>query len=1141
MTEPLGRGLCGSLSTRVDHEILELRRENVALRRARYSVGRQLLRATVVGRTVVEFLFLYCVVLTVVLLGEWTVSRYIPCRIPRYSDTFEPGFLKDLGSYFIAGQIGVLAIVSVAVAVVTLLSERADGASVNTDIRLYYVESYSYELSISGVALLLVITFQLFWPLHHVLNVIGIACGDDWFKLALSAIHALWFGVNLLLFLQFITTTLRFVEPSTREGLRERYSANEVIPRDAKARLLRFLFFNAPAHLFGSEDLKEGPGITFGYGSSRSDGAMAELTTTFRAPTRLVDVRLRPLRWALSRWQKRLRQRPKSRAQFGQSLWDGHLTVTPNFDSVLDGQCDLVLRRGDVALTGLEKWVIRRCFRFAPVSSRVDDMPTPDNFLERLVDKLVRQIEQTTATGFRAALDEVIRYHRFILATQNTKDAAGNAFNLAEVGGYISRPDADWVRQYRRAFSAAVDKIGSDTFFVDRLSNLTSRLVPEDGLNVSQRVLQTLLELGIHEVVSLEDWVTRRAVIGTAVEPGTSPGLAGSDKRAYENVLIGFVGGWETLAQTLISSLALSRRPSTADVAAQWDAFCKGFPVFQTHLHFAAYFLAAAVWNNDALGADRLRDLLLRWLQPFYANLQASYMFGNTLLLTPDLTTRDWPTVHAEVAARMRFRQEAALPGPVSGLLLWELHCDVVCVSGLVALHWYASGQQPSNTAAEAAILTLRREKRPGDGSDLTSTTPKSVFRLLFDFVIRYALNPRFAEGRHSANIDGLIRLLTNLASPRMVSGRIYGAYGIEGVETLRTVLLAAMAANLPIRNDEGVAKLLDDLRTDPLFAADESVRNFIWTMQQMVQNLDQAQGNEIYAKAAHAFTRELDLAAATTRLRIVLASAVTVFETLRTERIRNAPLDESRMALVRRRMSEAVSAHGPTITCFRKYAIQKDLSGTTPTIEFVFGVMDKGVFTLPAMSALSSFEDVPTIFTDILRQKLTDVVFAELYHRPKRVVPVDVSESTKLLWQRVTAEASTVGPEPIVLVPFERIGEEISMTVALAVVGDTAAGLNVTRDASIPSGWGSGYLGTIEGIPVYGTQALTKQAILCSGKLLRAIGYGVVHGLDDIADFAFVEGADPEKSQVRLKVAQRIEWADDVFVEFNLRQQDQN
>lgn len=110
MSEPLGRGLCGSLNARVDHEIRELARDNLALRRARYSLGRRLLRTTVVGRSVAQFLLLYSAVLVVALFGEWAVSRYLPCRLPKYSDTFEPGFLKDLGSYLIAGQIGILAL-----------------------------------------------------------------------------------------------------------------------------------------------------------------------------------------------------------------------------------------------------------------------------------------------------------------------------------------------------------------------------------------------------------------------------------------------------------------------------------------------------------------------------------------------------------------------------------------------------------------------------------------------------------------------------------------------------------------------------------------------------------------------------------------------------------------------------------------------------------------------------------------------------------------------------------------------------------------------------------------------------------------------------------------------------------------------
>ncbi len=375
-----------------------------------------------------RFLGFYVIALLLALLCEWALNRYAPSLLPGYTGSAPRDFLKDVASYLILAQIGILSIVSVAVGVVTLLSDRQDGSSVNTDIRLYYVESYSYELAVSGIALLVVLTLQLFWPLQHILHVVGLGGRDYSFKLGLTALHALWFTFNLTLFLQFITTTLRFVEPSSREILREHYSANEVIPRDAEKRLLRALYFTAPSQIFGKQALDEGPNIAFGHEMGLGDSRISEVTMTFSRPTRLVDVRLKPVQWVLKRWQGRVRKEAPGRQRFGEPRWNAQLTIRPNFDEVLDGPCDLALRRDGVPLTRFEKWIIRRCFRFKRVSSHELDLPTPENFLEQLVDKVVNQIEESATTGFRAALADVIQYHRFILAAQNTRDEAGNVF-----------------------------------------------------------------------------------------------------------------------------------------------------------------------------------------------------------------------------------------------------------------------------------------------------------------------------------------------------------------------------------------------------------------------------------------------------------------------------------------------------------------------------------------------------------------------------------------------------------------------------------------------------------------------------------------------------------------------------------------
>ena len=614
---------------------------------------------------------------------------------------------------------------------------------------------------------------------------------------------------------------------------------------------------------------------------------------------------------------------------------------------------------------------------------------------------------------------------------------------------------------------------------------------------------------------------------------GSSTTLTGSDKRAYENVLIGFVGGWEAVAQTLISSFGIKRRPNADAASEQWSVFGKSFPVLQAHLHYVAYFLAAAVWNDDALGADRFRDLLLRWLQPFYANLQAAYLFSSTLILTPDLVTQEWTNVEAEVARRMRFHQEAAAPGPASGILLWEVYCDVICISGLVALYWYATNQQPSETAAQAAILTLRQQKRTSDGSDLTVTTPKTTFRLLFDFAIRYALNPRFVQGRYSAAIDELVSFLTNLATPRMVSGRVYGGFGIDGFETLRPVLLAVMVANLPARGDDGVATVVEDLKNDPMFQDDAAVRNFIWTMQQMVQAVSGAQEDEVFKKAAQTFSKGLDLTTATDGLRQILTSVVFAFETLRKERLRAAPLDDELMEIVRHRITEGVLARGPDIACFGGYHIGRDPSGTIAAAETEFGVVSKGSFVRPDMAGVD-FNELPKMFVQVSRDYLANLVWQGLFHRPKRIVTIDLSEGTSAFWHRVIVEAPEVGPEPIVLVPFSVLGEEIS-SAAHRLMSHGLPYFEIIRAANVPSGGGTAYLGTIEGIHVYSTHMMETSAILCSRRLLREISYGIVRGANDIVDFWLVESENPEASQVRLKFAQLIHWADYVFVEFDL------
>ncbi|MGA7713067.1 MAG: hypothetical protein WCA81_14275 [Rhizomicrobium sp.] len=121
---------------------------------------------------------------------------------------------------------------------------------------------------------------------------------------------------------------------------------------------------------------------------------------------------------------------------------------------------------------------------------------------------------------------------------------------------------------------------------------------------------------------------------------------------------------------------------------------------------------------------------------------------------------------------------------------------------------------------------------------------------------------------------------------------------------------------------------------------------------------------------------------------------------------------------------------------------------------------------------------------------------------------------------------------------PYANLGDQIAEA---ATLGNAPAGMTVTREEQMPIGGGIGYLGSLEGIPVYSSQIFVDHAVLCSSRLLHAISYGVVHGTQDVVtNFESIPNDEPEKSRIRLKFAQRTEWSDDIFVELDLREPEQ-
>jgi hypothetical protein len=168
----------------------------------------------------------------------------------------------------------------------------------------------------------------------------------------------------------FIATTFRFVQQSAREMLRERYTANVVLPRDLTQRLREQLYRLATNELLcvGSEidSMDSGrPSMTFGL--DYKNPLTVEVETTFEHPMALHDVRMTWVRWVFRRWSARCTdaaiQQPvaglRGLGDQGPRIW-----FTPNIDIPLQGKVRWCRRRDGVPLTSFEKFVLRRAFRF---------------------------------------------------------------------------------------------------------------------------------------------------------------------------------------------------------------------------------------------------------------------------------------------------------------------------------------------------------------------------------------------------------------------------------------------------------------------------------------------------------------------------------------------------------------------------------------------------------------------------------------------------------------------------------------------------------------------------------------------------------------------------------------------------------
>ncbi len=369
-------GLTGSLNKWVRREVREQLRDNATARRAKHPLVHRGLRAFFSIGTFGRFIIIYVVIdalaATLELSTAWLAPGWLRAWVLSGSQTCDiNALMTNVAGYLIAAQVGALAVISIAVALVSLIAQR-EGPS--TDVQVYYHESLAFEVVASSIALLAVLCIQLVWPLQFLTHRLSGGTEPQAFKLLLFTVHITWLLLNLTGLAHFVATTLRFVQQSAREASRERYTANVVQPLEMTQRLRERLYLGAGSELLasGNDDENEHehenrdlPTASFGWDLGTPQ--TVEIEAAFTRPVVLRDIRMTWVRWVLRRWSGRCQAQAASQPvqrRLGLGRDRPRLMFTPRLDQPLRGKVGWCQRDGGVPLDRFERFVLRRAFRF---------------------------------------------------------------------------------------------------------------------------------------------------------------------------------------------------------------------------------------------------------------------------------------------------------------------------------------------------------------------------------------------------------------------------------------------------------------------------------------------------------------------------------------------------------------------------------------------------------------------------------------------------------------------------------------------------------------------------------------------------------------------------------------------------------
>ena len=751
------------------------------------------------------------------------------------------------------------------------------------------------------------------------------------------------------------------------------------------------------------------------------------------------------------------------------------------------------------------------------------ELPSPEEILEELADNVAAQIERLAPVAFDGAFREMTRYHRFLLALGAARDPNGAAFNFAEIAGNAwHAPHNEWIRQYRRLFERAADKLVDDSHFLRSLAYVPGRLMPGPGEpELSPSVVRAILDLGPMLVGRLEAWVTKRTTVetrqGQAAELRLA--LAGSDSKAYESVVPDIVGAWESLLHYPPSMYGWRELGEQTDVE-RWAAFRASWPFLWQHMTNTAYCLATAVWNEDETGAALFRKALVRWAHALDHRLDNQAELRHRRLLFPGILDLTWLEASAKSAPLGYDYIPPPTPDQLFASMIRGAHHDIVLLTAALLLFWTINDKQTSDIGARTARALLRREASDDDHHHMGREPPS--FRSLFLDLLRLeTTGERYRDGSYAAELDHSIAVLDNMTERRVVPGRVFTPSTLHGRDGLLLSDLVILLAHVPDEGDDGLKERITALahEEEVLPEGDGSLRDILHQLERFQSTLEQPY--PALDRGLHLLSPDRDPKRSKDRLREIVNEVATAIEEKRRDRLQDRPVDPAKLERFRLAIEDALLSTEVEAPFFRGVEVGQAVEGDgAEWRDLTFSGIGKAQLTEPPMESPSSnFEEMLVSGSREMAGRHAWTTFCQ---RPRIEATVAGRADEEAFWRDLAPLVHQVGPEPVLVV--SRNAEGRALRRFLYAPPADRPGLAIEQRPRADRG--AFYIATVEGVDVFGADFAPGEAWLFSAMSLREVRYAETTPPDRHAELTFELGEEM-KGTLRIRVRQALKWAD--------------